>query len=220
MNGAWMIGTAVFQSTVFMGIGNDLSFPIADTIDGQRKSYYADGDYSKNAKGTGTGRDEAATHRRWAGFKLERRKILTPDESLKGTDRYNIELDIVGTSKTLWVYKTWLESTIMGQTKAPARLHYFNCTEGGILGVMAKDDSDAALKDPKNWFMLDEVCINKHTGASMYHTAMLKDAIEHFLTAKGAMTWQGTMPNDARFATGLGRQNMGDIARIASTRAM
>lgn len=220
MNGAWMIGAAIFQSSVFMGVGNDLSFPIADTIDGQRKNYYADGDYSSNAKVTGTGRDEAATHSRWAGFKLEKRHILSPKESLNGIDRYNIELDIVGTSKTLWVYKTWLESTIMGQTNAPARLHYFNCTEGGILGVMARDDSDEALKNPKNWYMLDEVCINQHTGAAMYHTAMLKDAIEHFLKAKETLRWQGIMQSDAPHVTATVLRNMEAIAGNARIRAM
>uniref|UniRef100_A0A6M3XQD6 6-hydroxymethylpterin diphosphokinase MptE-like domain-containing protein n=1 Tax=viral metagenome TaxID=1070528 RepID=A0A6M3XQD6_9ZZZZ len=218
MNGAWMIGAAVFKSTVFMGIGNDLSFPIADTIEEQRENYYADGDYSTNAKDTGTGRDEAATHRRWAGFTLTKRNVLSPKEALKGTDRYNIELDIVGTSKTLWVYKTWLESTIMGQTNAPARLHYFNCTEGGILGVMAKDDSDKALKDPKNWYMLDQVCKNKHTGAGMYHTAMLQDTIEHFLTAKETMRWQESTQNDVLCAMASGRRSMADIVANANTR--
>ena len=223
MNGAWMIGSAVFQSTVFMGVGNDLSFPISDDMEQQRKGYYADGDYSSNAKGTGTGRDEAATHRRWAGFKLTKRQILTPGEVLKGIDRYNVELDLVGTSKTLWVYKTWFETTIMGQTKAPARLHYFNCTEGGILGVMAKDDSDEALVDVNNWYMLDTVCINQHTGAGMYHTAILKDAIEHFLKAKEMMRCQernGLTKLDALYATVGGRTNMAGIAETTNIRAM
>lgn len=190
MNGAWMIGIAVFQSTTFLGIGNDLSFPVAEDIEGQRKRYYADGDYTTNAKDTGTGRDEAATHRRWAGFNLTPRHVLLPNEVLRGINRYDVELDIVGTSKTLWVYKTWLESTLMGQTKSPVRFNYFNCTEGGILGVMARDDSDDALRDTDNWFMLDEVCINQHTKAGMYHTAILKDAIEFFLKAKESMKWE------------------------------
>lgn len=190
LNGAWMISAAILQSTVFMGIGNDLSFPIADTIEEQRQGYYSDGNYSSNAKETGTGRDEAATHRRWAGFRLVKKNIITPGNFLNGSDRYDIELDIVGTSKTLWVYKIWLESTILGQTLNPVRLNYFNCTEGGILGVMARDESDEKLRQPDNWYMLDEVCINKHTKARMYHTTTLKDAIGNYLLAKENMKWQ------------------------------
>ncbi len=190
LNGAFMMGTMILRSTVFMGVGNDLSFEIGDTIDDQRNGYYADGDYSSNAKLTGTGRDEAASHKRWAGFSLEKRKIYLLNETVGSHKRYNMKLDLVGTSKTLWVYKTWLETTMMSQVNTPAFLNYFNCTEGGILGVMAKNDDDASLKSLDNWFMLDEVCMNQHTGKAMYHTAMLEDAIEIFLEAKRKMSWQ------------------------------
>lgn len=184
LNGAWMVGITRFRSNVFFGVGNDLSFELKDTLEEQREGYYADGDYSTNAPGTGTGRDEANSPRKWGGFNLSRRTVWLPGESHKGLNRYNIQLDIVGTTHTLWVYKTWLECTILGQIKSPGHFHYFNCSEGGILGVMAKKDDDESLKKDDNWYMLDEVAVNEHSKATMYHTAMLEDAFELFIKAK------------------------------------
>lgn len=197
LNGAWMIGTAVFQSTVFMGVGNDLSFELKDDVDKQRKAYYADGDYSSNAEVTGSGRDEGKSEKRWAGYKMERSKIQIPGKPI---DRYNFELDIVGTSHTLWVYKTWLESIIMTQTQHPVHLHYFNCSEGGILGVMAKSEEKEDMRRADNWFFLDEVCVNKHTGKQMYMTAMLEDAIKIYLQARRSQSWDNV--KGAKYAMG------------------
>lgn len=208
INGAWMIGINIFHSTVFMCVGNDLSFPVAKEKDDQRKTYYADEDYSSNIKGTGTGRDEAFSQKKWAGFSLERRLITLPGEPLRGIKRYNIELDLVGTSPTLWVYKNWLESTMLGQAQHLTKFHYFNCTEGGILGVLAKKDDDESLKDPKNWYMMDDVCINKQTGEPMYHTAMLEDAMQFLVDTKEKMRWQGTEPiSNVRYVEGLGAKH-------------
>lgn len=200
LNGAFMIGIAALQSTIFMGVGNDLSFPESDDIEKQRKGYYADGDYSTNAEVTGTGRDEGKSPKRWAGYRMEKRKVISLTDPIGCHARYNFELDVVGTSHTLWVYKIWLETTMMGQASLPVLFHYFNCTEGGILGVMARDSNDEALRDPKNWFFLDEACINKHTGKQMYMTAMLEDAIEIYLRSRRSQKWD--FDQDARYATG------------------
>ncbi|MFX0194538.1 MAG: 6-hydroxymethylpterin diphosphokinase MptE-like protein [Candidatus Hodarchaeota archaeon] len=200
LNGAWMIGLSVFNSTVFFGVGNDLSFELRDTIEEQRKSYYHDGDYTTNAAETGSGRDEAASEKKWAGYRLEKRRIIDPFAKDGCLKRYNVELDLVGTSYTLWVYKAWIESTIMAQTQNPVHFHYFNCTEGGIVGVMAKEVTDSALRDPNNWYLMDGVAINKHTGACMYHTCMLNDAAELFINTKRSYTWQE--PQDAQYADG------------------
>jgi len=200
LNGAFMVGIAALQSTVFMGVGNDLSFEMNDDLETQRKGYYADGDYSTNAKVTGTGRDEGGSPKRWAGYNMERKRIISLDDPIGCHARYNFDLDIVGTSHTLWVYKIWLETTMMGQTALPVLFHYFNCTEGGILGVMAKDDSDEALSKPENWFFLDEVCVNEHTGKQMYMTAMLSDAIDIFLRSRRSQEWP--VHQDVRYATG------------------
>jgi len=203
LNGAWMIGAAVFQSTVFMGVANDLSFEIKDCVDEQRNSYYADGDYSTNAKVTGSGRDEGKSEKRWAGYTMERKRIVRPNEPSGTKGRYNFQLDIVGTSHTLWVYKVWLETTMMQQAEHPVHLHYFNCTEGGILGVMAKNEEDKdIMRSADNWYFLDEVCINKHTKKQMYMTAMLQDAIDLYLKARGSQkSWDCP---DAQYATGSG----------------
>ena len=200
INGAFMVGIAALQSTIFMGVGNDLSFKIDDDVDKQRNGYYADGDYSTNAEVTGTGRDEGKSPKRWAGYSMEHKRVISLTDPIGCHARYNFELDIVGTSHTLWVYKIWLETTMMGQTALPVLFHYFNCSEGGVLGVMARKNDDKSLKDPKNWFFLDESCINKHTGKQMYMTAMLEDAIDIYLKSRRSQRWE-EYP-DVQYATG------------------
>jgi hypothetical protein len=172
INGAWTIGITKFHSNVFIGVANDLSYKLFDDVEEQRKNYYSDKDYSTNAKVTGTGRDEAARQKRWAGFEIKRRNIWTNSK-----DKYDIKLDLVGTSHTLWVYKNWLEMTLMRQVKHKGNsFHYFNCTEGGVLGVMSRcGDSmnKEQMSNKENWYLLDDVC-------RFYHTAILKDVFEHF----------------------------------------
>jgi len=167
MNACFMLGLTVFGSSVFITVGNDLSFEMSDHKKVRKASYYADGDYSSNI---GTGRDEAKSEKKWAGFTLTDRQIWTENK-----DRYDVKLDIVGTTHTLWVYKIWLESMLVRQTQGS--FHYFNCSEGGILGVMAKSDADEDLGKQDNWFLLDEVC-------KYYHTAKLEDALVHYLKCK------------------------------------
>jgi len=179
INTTWSVGLRYFRSSVFFAIGNDLSFPLRDTIDERRDSYYADGDYTTNARETGTGRDEAKSEKMWMGFELGERLVYT--NSLK--THYDVSIDPVGTTQTLWVYKTWLEANVIGmQTKSDISYHYYNCSEGGIAGVMCKDDSDEGLSVSDNWFMMDEVC-------KRWHTRTLKDAAGEFLKAKDAMKW-------------------------------
>ena len=177
MNGAWMISVVHMDSRIFMGLGNDLSFPMHKDIDKRRESYYADGDYTTNAKGSGSGRDEAKSQKMWGGFTLKKKKIIVPGE------RYDIQIDTVGTSHTLWVYKTWLETTLMGQAIQPVSMHYFNCSEAGILGVMAKSTNIKDMGKPDNWYLLDEKC-------HLYHTAMFRDAVYEYLKAKEMMEEQ------------------------------
>lgn len=177
LNSSWSISLKYFGSTVFMALGNDLSFPIKENMDDQRKSYYADGDYSSNAPGTGTGRDEAETQKRWMGFTLEDKHIYTGNYQ----KRYHVEIEPVGTNYTLWVYKTWVEANVLGMANK-LKYHYYNCSEGGIAGVMCKDDSDEGLTVEDNWFLMDEVC-------HRWKTRKFKDAVSEFLLAKEAM-WQ------------------------------
>ena len=80
LNGAWMISAAVLNSTIFMGLGNDLSYPMHDDIDKRRNGYYADGNYATNAESSGSGRDEAKAAKMWGGLTLTRRKIIAPGQ--------------------------------------------------------------------------------------------------------------------------------------------
>ena len=173
LNSMWSISLKFLASGTFIALGNDLSFPIQKTIEEQRDTYYADGDYSSNAPGTGTGRDEAKTEKVWGGFSLKKKGIFGKDLHKS----YDIELDIVGTTHTLWVYKTWLESNVFANEKAKVDYHYFNCSEGGISGVMAKEHNEKDFENLDNWFLLDEKC-------SKWHTAMLEDAAETFIRAR------------------------------------
>lgn len=194
LNTLWSIGFSHFHSTTFMALGNDLSFPIQKDIEERRQTYYADGDYSSNMKGTGTGRDEARDKKQWLGFTLTPKLIYTGELKTK----YDITLDPVGTAPTLWVYKTWIESTVLLHAKEGKPYHYFNCSEGGILGVMCSSMefvTEEMLKD-ESWFMMDEKC-------PRWHTYMFKDAIKLFLQAKGKIPWQQATLIDAPNAGGL-----------------
>lgn len=208
LNSMIALSLLIFDSKVFMAVGNDLSYEIKDKLQDQRDSYYADGDYSSNQPKIGSGRDEAKANRRWMGFKLKRKLIYT------GTDRYDTELDMVGTSPTLWTYKTWLESNLIMnyyEPKAP-KMIYYNCSEAGILGVMARK-TQAELGDKflelDNWFMLDEECPH-------FHTSMLADAAKHFLIAKEATKWQRTILPDALGVIGLERNQRPDLLDFAN----
>ena len=180
LNSMWMTASAVMHSKAFIAVGNDLSFELKDKKEDQETGYYADGDYSTNAKVTGTGRDEAKCEKKWLSFQIVPNKILSKEhrsEEIKGGE-------IVGTSHTLWVYKTWIEEAILiGAENTKSSFHYYNASEGGILGVLAKSTDDAEMKKDENWFMLDEKC-------NRYHTTTLQYAIKQFLQARGALAWQ------------------------------
>lgn len=200
LNSAWSIGMKHFHSSVFFAVGNDLSYPVQDSIEEQRETYYADGDYSSNAKGTGTGRDEAGATKRWVGYELVPRKIYTGNLH----ESYDVKLDVVGTTQTLWVYKTWLEANVLANADKGKAYHYYNCTEGGIAGVMCKDDSDEGLSNLDNWFLMDDVC-------KRWHTSTLKDAALKFIKAKELMRCPQGLA--AHHATGLVQPSTTDIVQ-------
>jgi len=177
----WVFSAKIFGSKVFMCIGNDLSFPIKEDKKDQEASYYSDGDYSSNAPITGTGRDEANCKKKWLGFEIKKRTIKIPGK----TDLEIVGNEILGTSHSLWVYKTWIEESILLMTSQRKELgfHYYNCTEGGILGVMARNFEDEEMKKNENWYMLDEVC-------NRWHTTTLENAATQYLQAKERVRWQ------------------------------
>lgn len=178
LNSTWVIAMRFLGSTTFMVVGNDLCFPVGKNLKEQRAGYYADGDYTSNAKKTGTGRDEARSTKRWMGIDvIKERDIIAP---VPNHNNYHISITVFGMPYQMWVYKTWIESQILiveGNEKRP--FHYFNCTEGGTLGVLNRnvDNIEENYKDINSWYLMDEV-------TPRYHTAMLKDAATWFKMAK------------------------------------
>ncbi len=174
------------KSTVFMVVGNDLSFKHFEDIKDRRKRYYADGDYSTNI---GTGRDEAKRELPWMGFKYNE-SFLVPGE-------HTLSLEPMSTTHQLMLYKRWLENQVKIQSElSKVPFQYFNCTEGGILGVMSRktlpelDRSDLteAIKDKDNWYLLDEEYPKR------YITSTLERACQHYLDAR-----QEVLKGDVRF---------------------
>jgi len=158
LNTLWTLSLKFFGATAFITVGNDLSYELHDDVEIQRKDYYADGDYSTNL---GTGRDEAGKQKKWLAFDLT-----------KKIEGYDYRLHIVGTTGTLWTYKVWIESHVLANIRNKVHFHYFNCSEGGILGVMARDESNTDnLQNKDNWFMLDSVC-------PRWHTTLLEDTLD------------------------------------------
>ena len=198
LNSVWSMSLQHFKSNTFFAVGNDLSYPLQDDVDEQRNTYYADGDYSANIANK---RDEAHGHKKWLGFTIKKKAFHI------GGSPYDIELNIVGTSPTLWVYKTWIESNILANADKFS-YHYYNCTEGGIAGVMCKDMDDKTLRDDKNWFLLDTVC-------KRWHTSLLCDAVEMFIKAKEKLLWPGMTELGVQGAIGLDQRPMTGIVRPA-----
>ena len=172
LNSCWSMGLKFFHSSVFMALGNDLSYPLHKDIEDRRKGYYADGDYSSNIANK---RDEAKNPKEgWMGFSLKETNIISMD----ATKRYDIELEPVGTTGTLWVYKTWIEANVLANTaNTNVKYTYYNCSEGGIAGVMCADDTVEGREDINNWFLMDQKC-------KKWRTRTFKDAITEFLQAK------------------------------------
>ena len=197
LNTLWSLGLRFLHTRTFMALGNDLSYPLQDTVEKQRDTYYADGDYSSNLANK---KDEARKSKEWMGFTLTPSLIYTGE---RHRDRYNVKLDLVGTSPNLWVYKTWIEANVLlNANKKEQSCHYFNCTEGGIVGVMTKSmdfDLDELRKD-SSWFLLDEKC-------PKWHTYLFKDAVQLYIKAKEALKCQqpGAILTDAQNAIGLGQ---------------
>ena len=180
LNTIWSLSMRYLGSTVFIAVGNDLCFPVKDDVEDQRATFYADGNYSANAPKTGTGRDEARSPKRWMGINgLEKSKIIIDAPT---NEHYNIDIGVQGVPLQFWTYKTWMESQIMIHEAGPRPFHYFNCTEGGTLGVLNKDPDNVEknYKDIDSWYLMDEM-------TKRYHTAMLEDAAVWFVAAKARL---------------------------------
>jgi hypothetical protein len=145
MNTLWILANRVFKTQVFIMVGNDLCFKYSDDKEERAKSFYADGDYRLNILNK---RDEAKDNFGWMGFNLKP-SVIQPD-------RLMIDLELVGMSRQLWLYKTWLEvqSTVLSNKH---KFHIFNASESGVAGMIARNHDSASMAMKENWFLLDDV---------------------------------------------------------------
>lgn len=171
LNQMYILATSYMNASVYMCVGNDLSYEYDKSLEKRRAGYYADGDYSSNL---GTGRDEAKRFFPWMGYEIS--------ESIIVPGNFNIKFVPRSTTYQLFLYKIWMETRIGIQAKFPVKFHYYNCSEGGILGVMSRnDDRKEMWKDKDNWYMLDEIFPDR------YHTRTLNAAVTEFLAARSAL---------------------------------
>lgn len=166
MNLAWAISMQVFQSRIFICVGNDLSYDLCDTVEQRREGYYHDGDYSSNLASK---RDEAGNVKKWVGFQMYRSPFM--EEAV-------VKFVPKGTTGTLYTYKQWLETYMGIQDVVDQTFHYYNCSEEGILGVIPKSRYKLDMDDVNNWRLLDEVLPRR------YHTRLFEDTVTEFLTAR------------------------------------
>jgi len=179
MNQIMQLAMHHLKSSVHICVGNDLSYEYNEDLGSRRDGYYADNDYSTNIA---TGRDEANRVLPWMGFEIEESIIAPGRPIFKFVPR--------ATTYQLMIYKNWLEDQLTVQSKfATAKFHYYNCTEGGILGVMSrkniKDIEKATMlevmKDKSNWYLFDEDLPKR------YHTRTLAAAVDEFLSVRESM---------------------------------
>lgn len=195
LNLSFMLTIGLFRAPVWMCVGNDLSFPIAETIEERRKVYYADQDYSTNIKSS---RDEASYQLAWAGFEFPETPFITP--------RDYVNLKLVYTSPQMFIYKIWLETNAIIFWNLGMKFKIYNCSEGGILGVNLKEkvvDPDYYDEkfDPENWILMDEITGQK------WRTRKLQIAAEEFHKAKEILNQWKVIKNAQDF-TGLYRPGL------------
>lgn len=166
MNTAWLLSMKHLGSRVFMCVGNDLSFPYNPDYGVRRDGFYADREYQINIDND---RDEAKDRFAWMGFEFI--------DSILASRRSVINMKPVGTSRLLWIYKHWVEMHAAVWSKTN-EFHYYNCSESGILGMLARDTRDEVMMEASNWFLLDEVIPKR------WHTRRLKDAVVQFIEAR------------------------------------
>lgn len=165
LNTLWVLNQRVLDSTVYIMVGNDLSYKYTQDEAERQASFYADGDYRLNILNK---RNEAKDQFAWMGFDLHK-STFEP-----GKYRYN--LDVVGVSRQLWVYKVWLEvqAAIWAEQK---QFFIYNCSEAGVSGVIAKEYGKSVF-ERDNWFLIDEILPKR------WLTTSLEIACRQFLEAK------------------------------------
>ena len=179
MNMMWLLSGRVMHSKIFMSVGNDLSMKNAPDVKSRQESFYADGNVRADIE-----RSQSEKYMGWMGFKFQTKNNPFTNQPV-------IDLYSFSTSRQMFQYKLWLEMHVANfHEQKDYSFKYINCSEQGILGVLAHEWEPEILKenDPKNFYLLDEVC-------SSYKTMRLKDAISMYL---GARKWLETqMVTDA-----------------------
>jgi hypothetical protein len=169
LNCMWALAIRYLKSQVYMCVGNDLCFPREGEVKDKREGFYVTGDYEVNIKNK---RDEARSKYAWMGFDLRKSAIV---------DGTYIDLKPVNVSHSQFTYKIWAESQIILNAESPVSWQYFNCSEGGALGVMSKGKTKEEMAQDDNWYLLDERIPLR------YRTRRLEDAAWQFLQAREAV---------------------------------
>ena len=167
VNAAFMLSLKMLRSRVFMVVGNDLSFPHNPNANKRREFFYADGDYTSNIS---RGVDEAKDKFMWLGIKM-RDNPFEPGKKI-------VELEPVGVSRQLFIYKTWAETHAISWADSDVAFHYYNCSEGGISGVMAHSYNSLEMHKRENWYLLDDIIPKR------WRTRSLLQAVSEFLEAR------------------------------------
>lgn len=168
LNNMFFTGLRILHARYFMALGNDLSYPYDPNLDKRRSMFYADGDYSVNIK---KGVDEAKDRYVWLGYRMYDNPFQQGEKMIK--------FEPVSTSRQMFVYKLWIELhvTTWGKTH-PDPFIYFNCSENGILGVLAKEyEPRELMDDPNNWYLMDEVIPKR------WRTRSFLQSVNQFLEA-------------------------------------
>lgn len=169
LNCMWALSIRYLKSTIYMCVGNDLCFPREGDVEDKRKAFYATGDYEVNIKNK---RDEAKSQYAWMGFDMRMSSII---------DKPFINMQPVNVSHSQFTYKIWAESQVILNAESPIAWQYFNCSEGGSLGVMSKGKTPEEMAQDDNWYLLDERLPLR------YRTRRLEDAAWQFLKAREAV---------------------------------
>jgi len=179
MNVSWVASWAALGSRIFITVGNDLGYEPEKDEEKRRQNYYADGDYSTNLA---SNRDEAKKQFAWMGYSIDPTVIV--DEKMLTFKPYS-------TVSSLFNYKAWIETMIGIQDASGQSFHYYNCSEAGILGVLAKSYEVDDMTDMDNWILMDEIFPNH------WHTTTFEAAVTRYLSTREL--WLET-----RMATGHG----------------
>ena len=175
MNMMWLLSLRFLHSQVFMCVGNDLSFEYTEDAARRAKSFYADGNIEADHE-----RNQTKDYMAWQGFRYRESAI---------DYKPMIDMELMGTSRQLFQYKMWLELHALNfYSSANTKFSYFNCSEQGILGVLAHNWETEELYKRDNWFLLDEIC-------PWYHTSRLDEAITLFLRYRTCRTQMVTGPD-------------------------